>query len=93
MSQKLPNKWIVQPKCQLLLMLGLLMLLVVPFNLAFGADWVVAGNFQDDLPGAACGDWDNACAATTTEDADGDGVNRLIVDGLPAGTTLFRWIT
>lgn len=84
MSQKLKMKW------HILIGASLLLLLAVPFNLAFGADWVVAGSFQDDLPGALCGEWDNACAATTTEDVDGDGVNRLIADGLPAGTYEYK---
>ena len=87
MSQRSVKKW------QLVLGVSMLLLLAVPLNLAFGADgldWVIAGSFQDDLPGAPCGEWDNACAATTTEDADGDGVHRLIADGLPAGSYEYK---
>ncbi|MFZ1400672.1 MAG: alpha amylase N-terminal ig-like domain-containing protein, partial [Candidatus Promineifilaceae bacterium] len=80
----------IKTKWQLPLVAGLLVLLAVPLNLVFGADWVVAGNFQNALPGAPCGDWDNACAATTMEDADGDGVSRLVVDGLPAGSFEYK---
>lgn len=48
--------------------------------------WVVAGNFQDDLPASAsCGEWNNACPETTMEDDNGDGVFRLVGDDLPAG--------
>ncbi|MCB8929368.1 MAG: alpha amylase N-terminal ig-like domain-containing protein, partial [Ardenticatenaceae bacterium] len=84
LARPFPKKW------HLFLGLSLFLLLLVPLNLAFGADWVIAGNFQDDLPGAPCGEWDNACAATTTEDTNGDGVNRLIVDGLPAGAYEYK---
>ncbi|MCC6604270.1 MAG: alpha amylase N-terminal ig-like domain-containing protein [Anaerolineae bacterium] len=84
MSRRLHPKW------QLLFGASLLVLLVVPFNLVFGADWVVAGSFQDDLPGAPCGDWDNACAATTMEDGNGDGVSRFVADGLPAGSYEYK---
>ena len=90
MSQPNPRKWLFQPKWQLLLMTGLLALLVVPFNLAFSADWVIAGSFQNELPGAPCGDWDNSCAATTMEDTNGDGVSRLVADGLPAGSYEYK---
>ena len=87
MSQISRRKW------HLIIGASLLLLLVVPLNLVFGADgldWVVAGSFQSALPGAPCGDWDNTCAATTTEDVDGDGVHRLIADGLPAGTYEYK---
>ena len=53
--------------------------------------WVVAGNFQDDLPvSAACGDWNNACSETTMEDDNGDGVFRFYGDDLPAGTYEYK---
>ena len=89
MSQRLQMKW------HLLLGAALLLLLVTPLNLAFGSDgldWVVVGNFQDDLPGAPCGEWDNACVATTTEDDDGDAVHRLIAAGLPAGSYEYKLV-
>ncbi|MCA9920339.1 MAG: alpha amylase N-terminal ig-like domain-containing protein, partial [Anaerolineales bacterium] len=80
------RKLLVKARWQLLFGAGLLVLLAVPLNLVFGADWVVAGSFQSALPGAPCTDWNNTCAATTTEDTNADGVNRLVVDGLPAGS-------
>jgi pullulanase-type alpha-1,6-glucosidase len=50
-------------------------------------EWVVAGNFQDDLPiSASCGEWNNTCAQTGMEDDDGDGVYRFVGDALPAGS-------
>ncbi len=84
MRRRLHLQW------QLLIGASLLVLLVVPFNLVFGADWVVVGSFQDDLPGGPCGDWDNTCAATTMEDGNGDGVSRFVADGLPAGTFEYK---
>lgn len=55
-----------------------------------GTTWVVAGSFQDDLPGSGCGEWDNACAGTTMEDTDGDGVFRFIGENLPAGSYEYK---
>lgn len=56
-----------------------------------GIDWVVAGNFQDDLPVSnSCGEWNNACAATTMEDGNADGVFRFYGDGLPAGSYEYK---
>ena len=53
--------------------------------------WIVAGNFQDDLPvSAACGEWNNACPETTMEDDNGDGVFRLAGDDLPAGAYEYK---
>ncbi|MGB0384249.1 MAG: pullulanase-type alpha-1,6-glucosidase [Ardenticatenaceae bacterium] len=52
-------------------------------------NWVVVGDFQDDLPSASCGDWDNACAQTTMEDSDGDGVHRF-TNTLPAATYEYK---
>ncbi|MCB9128551.1 MAG: pullulanase-type alpha-1,6-glucosidase [Ardenticatenales bacterium] len=46
-------------------------------------DWVVTGNFQDEI--SSCADWDNACAETQMEDTDGDGVYRFVTDLLPSG--------
>ncbi len=86
MNQRLQMKW------QLFIAASLLVLLVAPLNRVLGADnWVVAGNFQDDWSvSSACGDWNNTCAETTMEDANGDGVHRLIADGLPAGSYEYK---
>ena len=95
MSQRMQMKYPFHLKWQLLIGASLLLLLTAPLNLVLGSDgldWVVAGSFQDDLPGAPCGEWDNACAATTTEDDDGDGVHRLIADGLPAGSYEYKLV-
>lgn len=88
MSKKRQIKW------HWLLSASLLLLLAVPFNLVFsadGLDWVVAGNFQDDLPvSAACGEWNNACVETGMEDDNGDGVYRFLGDGLPSGSYEYK---
>ena len=54
-------------------------------------EWVVAGNFQDDLPASsACGEWNNACPETTMEDNNGDGVFRLVGENLPAASYEYK---
>jgi hypothetical protein len=94
MSQKLQTKQQFHTKWKLLIGASLLLLLVTPLNLVFGSDgldWVVAGSFQDDWPvSSACGEWNNACVETTTEDDDGDGVHRLVADGVPAGSYEYK---
>src|SRR5688500_18877848 len=56
-----------------------------------GIDWVVAGNFQDDLPvSTSCGEWNNTCTQTIMEDSNADGVYRFTGDGLPAGTYEYK---
>ncbi|MFN2137263.1 MAG: alpha-amylase family glycosyl hydrolase, partial [Candidatus Promineifilaceae bacterium] len=55
----------------------------VSVSSAPAVEWVVAGDFQSEL--GCGGNWNNTCAATTMEDLNGDGVFRLLADGLPAG--------
>lgn len=79
MQEKRNVPWRLLMGC--LLFLGLLSP-VYSATLAEGETWVVAGNFQDEISG--CGEWNNACPDTTMDDSDGDGVHRLVVDGLAA---------
>ena len=66
------------------------LLLLAGSSLAVGETWVVAGSFQSEV--ASCGDWDNTCSGTTMDDANGDGVHRLSVTGLPAGVYEYKFV-
>ncbi len=53
-----------------------------------GIAWVVAGDLQSEV--STCGDWNNACDATTMEDSNADGVYRFVTSTLPVGTYEYK---
>ncbi|MFC1996128.1 alpha-amylase family glycosyl hydrolase [Chloroflexota bacterium] len=55
------------------------------------AEWVVAGNFQDDLPeSTVCGEWNNTCPETMMKDENGDRIFRFVGDDLPGGSYEYK---
>lgn len=71
-----------------LLLVGASMALPVEAQDPVPPDWVVAGDFQDEI--STCVDWSNNCIDTGMTDFDGDGVFKFVTDLIPANTFEYK---